>query len=91
MLLLAMCDPNDQGAPPRSPLEVAIRRDEAPLVELPVATSSRPPITRTRTGTAAYSSRIKRCAYVRPDPIGVWGEPSRNRVFAIGGTSRAKV
>ena len=34
MLLLAMCDPNDQGAPPRSPLEVVIRRDEAHLVEL---------------------------------------------------------
>ena len=34
MLLLAMCDPNDQGAPPRSPLEVAIRRQEAHLVEL---------------------------------------------------------
>ena len=33
-LLLAMCDPNDQGAPPRSPLEVAIRREEAHLVEL---------------------------------------------------------
>ena len=29
-----MCDPNDQGAPPRSTLEVAIRRDEAPLLEL---------------------------------------------------------
>ena len=34
ILLLAMCDPNDQGAPPRSPLEVAIRRDESHLVEL---------------------------------------------------------
>ena len=33
-LLLAMCDPNDQGAPPRSTLEVAIRREEAHLVEL---------------------------------------------------------
>ena len=29
-----MCDPNDQGAPPRSTLEVAIRREEAHLVEL---------------------------------------------------------
>ena len=34
ILLLAMCDPNDQGAPPRSTLEVAIRREEAHLVEL---------------------------------------------------------
>ena len=33
-LLLAMCDPNDQGALPRSTLEVAIRREEAHLVEL---------------------------------------------------------
>ena len=33
-LLFAMCDPNDQGAPPRSTLEVAIRRDDAPLLEL---------------------------------------------------------
>ena len=29
-----MCDPNDQGAPPRSTLEVAIRRDDASLLEL---------------------------------------------------------
>ena len=34
MLLLAMCDPNDQGAPPRSTLEVAIRREDASLLEL---------------------------------------------------------
>ena len=34
ILLLAMCDPNDQGAPPRSPLEIVIRGDEAHLVEL---------------------------------------------------------
>ena len=34
ILLLAMCDPNDQGAPPRSTLEVAIRRNDAPLLEL---------------------------------------------------------
>ena len=33
-LLLAMCDPNNQGAPPRSTLEVAIRRKEAHVVEL---------------------------------------------------------
>ena len=33
-LLLAMCDPNDQGAPPRSTLEVAIRRNDASLLEL---------------------------------------------------------
>ena len=33
-LLLAMCDPNDHGAPPRSPLELAIRYDDAPLLEL---------------------------------------------------------
>ena len=33
-LLLAMCDPNEQGAPPRSPLGIVIRRDEAHLVEL---------------------------------------------------------
>ena len=33
-LLLAMCDPNNQGAPPRSTLEVAIRREEAHVVEL---------------------------------------------------------
>ena len=33
-LLLAMCDPTDQGAPPRSRPEVVIRRDEAHLVEL---------------------------------------------------------
>ena len=33
-LLLAMCDPNDQGAPPRSTLEVAIRRGDASLLEL---------------------------------------------------------
>ena len=33
-LLLAMCDPNVQGAPPRSTLEIAIRRDDAPLLEL---------------------------------------------------------
>ena len=29
-----MCDPNDQGAPPRSTLEVAIRRNDASLLEL---------------------------------------------------------
>ena len=29
-----MCDPNDQGAPPRSPLELAIRYNDAPLLEL---------------------------------------------------------
>ena len=34
ILLLAMCDPNNQGAPPRSTLEVAIRREEAHVVEL---------------------------------------------------------
>ena len=33
-LLLAMCDPNDQGAPPRSTLELAIRRNDASLLEL---------------------------------------------------------
>ena len=33
-LLLARCDPNNQGAPPRSTLEVAIRREEAHVVEL---------------------------------------------------------
>ena len=33
-LLLAMCDPPDQGAPPRSPLELAIRRNDASLLEL---------------------------------------------------------
>ena len=33
-LLLAMCDPNNQGAPPRSTLEVAIQREEAHVVEL---------------------------------------------------------
>ena len=33
-LLLATCDPNNQGAPPRSTLEVAIRREEAHVVEL---------------------------------------------------------
>ena len=33
-LLLAMCDPNDQGAPPRSTLELAIRYNDAPLLEL---------------------------------------------------------
>ena len=33
-LLLAMCDPNDQGAPPRSTLEEAIRRNDASLLEL---------------------------------------------------------
>ena len=33
-LLLAMCDPNDQGAPARSTLEVAIRRGDASLPEL---------------------------------------------------------
>ena len=33
-LLLAMCDPNDQGAPPRSTLELAIRHDDASLLEL---------------------------------------------------------
>ena len=33
-LLLAMCDPNVQGVPPRSTLEIAIRRDDAPLLEL---------------------------------------------------------
>ena len=31
LLLLAMSDPSDQGAPPRSPLQVAIRRDESHL------------------------------------------------------------
>ena len=34
ILLLAMCDPNDQGAPPRSTLELAIRRNDASLLEL---------------------------------------------------------
>ena len=34
MLSLAMCDPNYQGAPPRSTLEVAIRRENASLLEL---------------------------------------------------------
>ena len=29
-----MCDPNDQGAPPRSTLEEAIRRNDASLLEL---------------------------------------------------------
>ena len=29
-----MCDPNDQGAPPRSTLELAIRYNDAPLLEL---------------------------------------------------------
>ena len=33
-LLLAMCDPNDQGAPPRSTLELAIRYNDASLLEL---------------------------------------------------------
>ena len=33
-LLLAMCDPNDQGAPPRSTLELAIRHNDASLLEL---------------------------------------------------------
>ena len=33
-LLLAKCDPNDQGAPPRSTLELAIRYNDAPLLEL---------------------------------------------------------
>ena len=33
-LLLAMCDPNDQGAPPRSTIEVAIRRGDTSLLEL---------------------------------------------------------
>lgn len=33
-LLLAMCDPNDHGAPPQSPMELAIRYDDAPLLEL---------------------------------------------------------
>ena len=33
-LLLAMCDPNDQGAPPRSPIELAIRYNDASLLEL---------------------------------------------------------
>ena len=32
-LLLAMCDPNNQGAPPRSPLEAAIHRDDIHVVE----------------------------------------------------------
>ena len=29
-----MCDPNDQGAPPGSTLELAIRHNDAPLLEL---------------------------------------------------------
>ena len=29
-----MCDPNDQGAPPRSTLELAIRHNDASLLEL---------------------------------------------------------
>ena len=33
-LLLAMCDPNDQRAPPRSLLEVVIRQEETHLLEL---------------------------------------------------------
>ena len=33
-LLLAMCDPNDQGAPRRSTLEVAIRGGDASLLAL---------------------------------------------------------
>ena len=33
-LLLAKCDPNTQGAPPRSPLGAAIRRGEEHVVEL---------------------------------------------------------
>ena len=33
-LLLALYDPNNQGAPPRSPLGLAIRRGEERIVEL---------------------------------------------------------
>ena len=33
-LLLALCDPNNEGAPPRSPLGLAIRRGEEQVVEL---------------------------------------------------------
>ena len=33
-LLLALCDPNNYGAPPRSPLGAAIRRGEERVVEV---------------------------------------------------------
>ena len=43
-LLLAMCDPNEQGARPRSPLEVVSRRDETHLVELLLQHQANPPL-----------------------------------------------
>ena len=56
-LLLAMCDPNDQGAPPRSTLEVAIRRNDSSLLEL-LLQPSRPSATRSRTRASHYRSRV---------------------------------
>ena len=42
MLLLAMCDPNEQGAPPRSPLGVATRQNETHLLEVLLAHQADP-------------------------------------------------
>ena len=41
-LLLAMCDPNEQGVPPRSPLGVATRQNETQLLELLLAHQADP-------------------------------------------------
>ena len=70
-LLLAMCDPNDQGAPPRSTLEIAISRDDASLLELLLQYQADPQL-REPGQTADHSSCVKRKAYLCPNPPSVW-------------------
>ena len=77
-----MCDPNDQGAPPRSPLEVAIRRDEAHLVELLQHQAN--PQLRELGQELPIIVAASRARFVASRSSCRMDRTLRNRVFAIG-------
>ena len=89
-LLLAMCDPNNQGAPPRSTLEVAIRREEAQVVELLLQYRANPHL-REPGQELPIIVAASRGALTCKNPPRLQSGPGRHGMYGISRTPWSKV